>query len=139
MKIVGNFKELLSKRLSERLNNIQIISGPRQVGKTTGVQQILDEWKGSKLYLTSDNQIKDTSWIEANWRKALTMPEPTLLVFDEIQKIPNWSETIKYLFDQVRGQHDLRVVLLGSASTAMSRWCNRMALTPPPLILPWCL
>jgi hypothetical protein len=45
---------LLSKRLQEKLPFIQVLLGPRQVGKTTAVHQILDTWEGEGIYGTAD-------------------------------------------------------------------------------------
>ena len=43
-----------------------------------------------------------------------------VLVFDEIQKIPDWSDTIKGLWDADRARHvPLHVVVLGSAPLPM--------------------
>jgi predicted AAA+ superfamily ATPase len=60
-------------------------------------------------------------WIELNWKIARGMGEGALLVIDEIQKVPGWSERVKRLFDEDRESRRLKVVLLGSASPLMQR------------------
>src|SRR5207245_412775 len=44
-------------------------------------------------------------------------PEGTLLILDEIQKIPHWSNTVKKLWDEdIAHNLNLKVLLLGSAT-----------------------
>jgi predicted AAA+ superfamily ATPase len=56
-----------------------------------------------------------------NWKIARGMGEGALLVIDEIQKVPGWSERVKRLFDEDRESRSLKVVLLGSASLLMQK------------------
>ena len=117
-----SFHKILQQRINENLNFIQILIGPRQVGKTTAIKRILENWKGSKIFETADTPlVADGSWIELHWQRARQLPGPVLLVFDEIQKVPNWSEKIKVLFDQDRSSRKLRIVLLGSASLTIQK------------------
>lgn len=82
---------------------IQVLEGPRQVGKTTLVSQLLQEWEGKSLFVSADAQANAGAvWITEQWNtaRAMLLADPTsklVLVFDEIQKIDNWSETIKQL------------------------------------------
>lgn len=122
MQIFREFSKKLEARLLERLNFIQIVTGPRQVGKTTGLRQIAQRWKGA-VHLVSADEVAPPSadWIELNWRMARSMGDGALLVIDEIQKVPGWSERVKRLFDEDRESRRLKVVLLGSASLLMQR------------------
>lgn len=60
-------------------------------------------------------------WLEQQWETArLTMDgreaKEFLLVIDEIQKIDNWSETVKMLWDKdTREKRGLKIILLGSS------------------------
>jgi predicted AAA+ superfamily ATPase len=109
------FVAQLEKRLSEASPLIQVLVGPRQVGKTTGVRQLLSRLSGNYHYANADDQlVTDRSWLLAQWQQALLLGDGTLLVIDETQKIPNWSEAIKSLWD--KHPRRLRVVLLGSSS-----------------------
>ena len=109
------FVAQLEKRLSGAPPLIQVLVGPRQVGKTTGLRQLLARTSDNYHYANADDQlVSDRSWLLAQWQKALSLGEGTLLVIDEVQKIPNWSEAIKSLWD--KQPRRLRVVLLGSSS-----------------------
>ena len=63
----------------------------------------------------------DANWLVSNWRKAEALGKGTLFVVDEIQKIANWSNAVKMLFDEKRSERFLKVVLLGSASMSLQR------------------
>ena len=109
------FVAQLETRLSGNAPLIQLLVGPRQVGKTTGVRQLLARRGGSWHYANADDLlVTDRTWLLEQWQKALLQGDGTLLVVDEIQKVANWSETIKSLWDAHPGR--LRVLLLGSSS-----------------------
>ncbi len=114
------FVTQLRKRLEEATQRIQVLVGPRQVGKTTGIRQMLWSWPTPALYANADDLLSaDRSWLLAQWQQARMLGPDTLLVIDEIQKVPNWSETIKALWD--RPDHGLRLVVLGSSALQMHR------------------
>lgn len=56
-KIIRKFTTTLQERLAGELNFIQVVLGPRQVGKTTGLQQIVAQWPGPMLMVTADEMI----------------------------------------------------------------------------------
>ena len=67
---------------------------------------------------------KDTRWLVHHWElariEASRSERGFILVYDEIQIIPNWSEAVKGLWDADRRHgHPLHVVLLGSAPLLM--------------------
>lgn len=96
IQIFRDFSRELEARLQERLNFIQVVTGPRQVGKTTGLRQITQRWNGPAHLASADEMAPPTAdWIELNWRIARGLGEGTLLVIDEIQKVPGWSERVK--------------------------------------------
>ena len=106
-------------RLLQRLRTpppfLQLIVGPRQVGKTTGVRQLMARCGYPSHYANADDVwVGDRSWLLQQWQQALTLGEGALLVIDEVQKIPDWPETLKALWDADRAR--LRVVLLGSSA-----------------------
>lgn len=111
----------LQKRMSEPRRFIQVLMGPRQVGKTTIVTQVLRHLSVSYTFETADAiPASDSLWIEQVWetaRLAIREDNPEhLLVIDEIQKIENWSESVKRLWDEdSRERRKLKVILLGSS------------------------
>lgn len=110
-----SFVAQLEQRISTGQPLIQVLVGPRQVGKTTGVKQLLSSYAGSAHYANADDVLNaDRTWLMEQWQKALLLGKKSLLVIDEIQKVPNWSETIKSLWD--KAPKALRVILLGSSS-----------------------
>jgi len=72
-------------------------------------------------YASADEPtLRGADWIAQQWDAARL--EGGVLVLDEIQKIPGWSETVKRLWDEdTRGRRKLRVVLLGSAPLLVAR------------------
>ena len=105
----------IEKRLSDDQPLIQVLVGPRQVGKTTGMRQLLARYPKNNHYANADDLlVTDRTWLLEQWQKALLLGDNTLLIIDEVQKIPNWSETLKSLWD--KNLHRLRVVVLGSSS-----------------------
>jgi predicted AAA+ superfamily ATPase len=112
----------IRKRLAEARKFIQVLAGPRQSGKTTIIQQVMDEIKTPSYYVTTDAvEASSSVWIEQQWDVARLKLGETgrndfLLVIDEIQKIPNWTETIKRLWDEdTINKIPLKLVLLGSS------------------------
>jgi len=123
----GIFDELVA-RLSEDPARIQVLSGPRQVGKTTVVQQALEALDEAPSHYASadDPTLRDSAWLEAQWeegrRLAHARPAGAILAIDEIQKVTGWAEIVKRLWDQDRRSDlALNVVLLGSAALLVQR------------------
>ena len=115
--------ELLKERLKGTANFIQVIAGPRQVGKTTLIRQYLAQTSIPYYYASADSAIPASeAWIRQQWDTASAMKKAGsladfILVLDEIQRIPNWSESIKALWDASKFQGDsLKLVLLGSSN-----------------------
>lgn len=122
VKIDRDFTNLLKKRLEEPLKFIQVILGPRQIGKTTAIKDILSTWSGPSLMVTADEVASPSpEWITLHWNRARQLGPNTLLVFDEIQKVRDWSRVIKVLFDEDREKEQLKIVLLGSASMGIQQ------------------
>jgi len=114
--------QVLKQRVSEQRKLIQVLIGPRQVGKTTLVEQLMREYPKHAQYYSTDAALNATeAWLEQRWMETRvqwkqTNADECLLVIDEIQKIPNWSETIKRLWDEdSRLGNNIKVILLGSS------------------------
>lgn len=91
-KLVGQICE----RLKEPRHFIQIISGPRQTGKTTAVLQALDECGIQNHFASADDPtLNSVDWIRNEWELARRTKGEIILVLDEIQKIKQWSGMVK--------------------------------------------
>lgn len=116
---------VLRTRLREPRRLIQAVTGPRQVGKSTLVQQATTGLDLPVRYASADEPtLRGPDWIAQQWEAARleTGGVGAVLVLDEIQKIPDWSETIKRLWDEdTRARRPLKVVLLGSAPLLVSQ------------------
>lgn len=110
---------ILLDRLMERRRFIQVVAGPRQVGKTTLVQQVTDTLALPVHFASADEPtLRGGEWITQQWETArsLSTTQGSVLVLDEVQKIPNWSEAVKRLWDEdSRRRRPVKAVLLGSA------------------------
>lgn len=123
---------VLLERLHEPRQFIQILMGPRQVGKTTLVLQLQPLLPLPCHYASSDDPVMQTPlWIEEQWEKARTKIKANsqttegILILDEIQKINGWAEMIKKCWDEdTRNQLSLKVVLLGSAQLLIHKGLN---------------
>ena len=135
----------LVRRLAEPPERLIAVFGPRQTGKTTIVRQALRQIDRQSHYLSVDEPdsitlrgqaelsheeampvpgVRETDWLVRYWtrarREAERLDNGFVLVLDEIQKVPQWSETVKGLWDADRARNcPLHVVILGSAPLLM--------------------
>jgi predicted AAA+ superfamily ATPase len=112
----------LINRIQEQRKFIQVILGPRQVGKTTLVNQLVKKYPFDAYVVSADAiDAYNTHWLEQQWEFARikltqTGGKELLLVVDEIQKIDNWSEIVKLLWDNdTKNNIPLKVIVLGSS------------------------
>ncbi|WP_237739842.1 ATP-binding protein [Pedobacter arcticus] len=108
--------------MNEPRQFIQVLMGPRQVGKTTLIEQLTTQIGYPYIFESADAvPASDQTWISALWEKARLLnsnaeSQDFLLVIDEIQKIDNWSEIVKKLWDEdTKNKLRLKVILLGSS------------------------
>jgi len=119
---------LLSERLQEPARFIQVITGPRQVGKTTLVTQYMNQTKIPCHYASADSAgLGGATWIRQQWETArfklgTANQLEVILILDEIQKIAAWADTIKGLWDDdaIR-QHPIKLVILGSSQLLVQK------------------
>jgi len=117
-----------TNRINERRRFIQVLYGPRQVGKTTLILQLLSKISAENMYETADTvAAADTKWLQTVWETARIRLKSSdakelVLVIDEIQKINNWSETVKKFWDEdSMKNNNIKVILLGSSSMLIQK------------------
>lgn len=119
----------IASRLSENRLRIQVIAGPRQVGKTTAVKQALKHYDKPFTYRLAEGlEINPLAWLEREWQYARLQAKSHgeyLLVIDEIQKVVGWSELVKRLWDEDTFEDvPLKVLILGSSRLLLQKGLN---------------
>lgn len=117
-------KEVLGQ--SKRMSMFRAVDNP-SIDSTA----LLRDFDYGDQIIAAENQgIKaDTRWLVDQWQKARAMARSEkykdsgyTLVLDEIQKIPDWSEAVKGLWDDDHSEGlNLHVVLLGSSPLLMQQ------------------
>jgi hypothetical protein len=117
----------LAAALERRPPLLQVLVGPRQVGKTTAAAQ-LEARLGWPCHSASADAAlpHPPEWIETQWRlaraSAAAAKRRVLLVLDEIQKVRGWSEVVKRLWDEERRSGGrVRALLLGSSALLVQK------------------
>jgi len=106
---------------------LQVLIGPRQVGKTTAAGHVRERLGWPAHEATADAAIPHSpEWIETQWRLARARRGSSkgrvLLVLDELQKVPGWSEVVKRLWDEeMRDRGGVRPLLLGSSALLVQK------------------
>ena len=120
--------QTIKSRLEEDRMFIQVVMGPRQVGKSTVVKQVLDDLTIPYQLYTADNvPATNTAWISNCWAAVRSWKEnygldSVVLVIDEIQKITNWSEVVKKEWDTDTFYNcNIKVLLLGSSRVMLEK------------------
>lgn len=117
-----SYLKQIKLRMEEPRKFIQVILGPRQVGKTTMVNQLLSQLSIPYINESADAiSATNSAWLMQAWETARLRMKASgaseyLLVIDEIQKIDNWSEVVKQQWDKdTREKVNIKVILLGSS------------------------
>lgn len=130
--IQRNTLQVALARLSEPRRFMQILLGPRQVGKTTLALQLREQIAIENQYVTADDPSAHSAiWLKQIWGNARLKSKELLkqgksgevvLIIDEIQKIPNWSEVVKSLWDEdTRENIPIKILLLGSSALLIQK------------------
>jgi len=117
--IEASFVQELDENLKRSPQFLQVVLGPRQVGKTTGVLQFLKKTRAESLYFSADDEVAPTGdWVTEKWQAMLLQEPSGVLVLDEIQKVPDWSSVVKRLWDRQKkdAKSSIKLILLGSSS-----------------------
>ena len=123
------FTRVLTSKLVERLHEprrfIQIVTGPRQTGKTTAVIQALEKLSLPQRFVSADDpNLVSAEWLRNEWEQARVQAKTgeAILAIDEIQKIGNWSSIVKLMWDEDSRTHlPLKVVITGSSSLLLQK------------------
>ena len=81
----------------------------------------------SRFVSADEPTLRGREWIAQQWDAARLAADGAgrdgaILVVDEAQKVPNWAETVKRLWDEdTRAVRQLKVVLLGSAPLLLAQ------------------
>ena len=119
--------EQLLRRLREPRRFIQVLAGARQVGKTTLARQAAERLEIPVVFASADDpMLRDRVWVEQQWDRAefeaAEAGGEVLLVLDEVQKVPQWSDVVKSRWDRATHEHRLvKVLVLGSSPLLMQQ------------------
>ncbi len=120
--------QIIKNRIEEPRKFIQVVIGARQIGKSTVVKQVLKDLSSPYLLYSADNvPVSNATWISDCWEAVRSLKrskgyESIILVIDEIQKIPNWSEAIKKEWDDDSfNDRNIKVLLLGSSRILLEK------------------
>ena len=111
-----SLSQKMKSRLAETKPLIQVLLGPRQVGKTTAVRAAMD---GIGLYETADSPTPPSHEILNEWWDRALASGHRVLAIDEVQKISGWSEVIKRRWDE--SPHSLKIILTGSSALLLEK------------------
>ena len=115
-------RRLLHERLAEAApGRIQLVTGPRQVGKTTLLLGLEGELGDRAVYAAADAPeaglpgFWDRLW--ARVEAAAAAPGSAVLLVDEVQHAPRWAARLKADWDRVRRRRlPIHVVATGSSA-----------------------
>jgi predicted AAA+ superfamily ATPase len=116
------YLQALITRTNEPRRFIQVLMGPRQIGKTTLIKQLIEKIDIPYQFESADAvAATNSTWISLLWESVRLKiinkeAEEYLLIIDEIQKIDNWSEIIKKHWDEDTLKNvNIKVIILGSS------------------------
>ena len=118
--------KVLAGRLCEARRFIQIVVGSRQTGKSTGVSQALAYTDAPRIEfafdLPRDRRARKLEEVWESAREVAANEGEVILSLDEVQKVPDWSSTVKFLWDEdTRARRNVKVVLTGSSTLTLRR------------------
>ena len=107
--------QIIQARLAEKQPHLQVVVGPRQVGKTTALQAAL----GTRgVYHSADYPTPLPAEVIAEWWTEAEHSPERILAIDEVQKITNWAPALKAAWDRGAG---IKVVVAGSSALLVEK------------------
>lgn len=114
--IYRHYQEQIGKFL--QAGKVIILYGPRQVGKTTLIQNFLENYEGKVFISSGDDQSLVDRLSTNTFSKIVPFFKDYDLIFiDEAQKIPNIGQSLKIIVDQIP---DIKVIVTGSSSFSLA-------------------
>ncbi len=116
--------------VSDLLSNRQMVSivGLRRTGKTTIIYQIIEHLLKNDvpeeriMYFSFDKKVDSIEEIIETYKQEVLMEDEissqTYILFDEVQKLNDWENQIKILYDK---RLPLKLLLTGSASLTLKK------------------
>ncbi len=140
-----DFVGLIERRLRQNLAPIVVVRGPRQVGKTTAQNQVIEKLLRDErvpathiirvqfddlpsIAAVDEPILRIVDWYEATvlgktLNEAAAAGESTYLFFDEVQNLPDWAVQLKALVDSSTTQ----VVVTGSSALRIEQGRDSLA------------
>lgn len=120
--------QIIKRRVEEPRKFIQVVMGPRQVGKSTVVKQVIMDLDFPYQFFSADDvPATNSAWVSNCWAAVRSLQiskdyDSILLIIDEIQKISNWSEVVKKEWDNdTFNDRNIKVLLLGSSRVMLEK------------------
>lgn len=119
-------REVLTARLAEPApGRIQLLAGPRQVGKTTLLLEVADQLGGQAVYAAAD---APEAALPGFWERLITRAESVaaaegraVVLLDEAHLLHNWSTRLKGFWDRLRRRRiPVHIVAAGSSALRLA-------------------
>jgi predicted AAA+ superfamily ATPase len=115
-------RALLRQRLAEDApGRIQLLSGPRQVGKTTLLLELAKERSNSAIYAAGDGpEAALPGFWERLWNRAerIALTGRAIILLDEAHLLHNWAARLKGEWDRLR-RRKIRIHIVATGSSAL--------------------
>ncbi len=123
MKSAIIIKRHLADSITQRffMGKVIILYGPRQVGKTTLVESILQHREGVLRLNGDEADVRDLLWNITSTRLKAILGSNKIVFIDEAQRIENIGITLKLIVDQIK---NVQVIATGSSSFDLANQIN---------------